>query len=197
MAAFAGELRCVTGVIPAKWFTAKRRGGDGTVNLIVLHTAETGETKGAARGVARYLARRPANAKASAHFVVDRDEVIQGVRLNDIAFAAPGANPNGIQVELVGRAGQTDKGWADPYSVGVLARAAELVAELCRRFKIGPGNLQRVVSIAELKRGAYRGVTGHVMVSKAFHRSDHWDPGPKFPYARFLAMVRADLERQP
>ena len=36
-----------------------------------------------------------------------------------------------------------------------------------------------------------RGITGHVEVSRAFKRSDHWDPGPGFPIESFLDDVRA------
>jgi N-acetyl-anhydromuramyl-L-alanine amidase AmpD len=33
-------------------------------------------------------------------------------------------------------------------------------------------------------------VTGHADVSVAFRKSDHWDPGPDFPWARFLRLAR-------
>ena len=35
-----------------------------------------------------------------------------------------------------------------------------------------------------------RGITGHAEVSKAYRKSDHWDPGPGFPVESFLDRVR-------
>ena len=43
---------------------------------------------------------------------------------------------------------------------------------------------------AGLRAGA-RGITGHADVSVAFRKSDHWDPGPAFPWAAFLRQVSA------
>jgi N-acetyl-anhydromuramyl-L-alanine amidase AmpD len=34
------------------------------------------------------------------------------------------------------------------------------------------------------------GVTGYADVSVAFRKSDHWDPRPDFPWARFLRLAR-------
>jgi hypothetical protein len=48
----------------------------------------------------------------------------------------------------------------------------------------------RWVRAVGLLRGA-RGITGHAEVSRAFHKSDHWDPGPAFPVERFVELVRA------
>jgi hypothetical protein len=47
---------------------------------------------------------------------------------NDIAFAAPGVNSDGIQLELAGVARQTREEWLDPYSVLVLENAASATA---------------------------------------------------------------------
>ena len=71
--------------------------------------------------------------KVSAHYCVDAGTVIQCVREKDIAWHARGGNTNSIGVELAGYARQTTRDWEDAYSSAVLARAASVVADVCRR----------------------------------------------------------------
>ena len=66
----------------------------------------------------------------------------------------------------------------------MLPRAARLVAEICLRWSIPVAKL----GAHELLQGG-RGITGHADVSAAWHRSDHWDPGPGFPWSEFMGMV--------
>jgi len=153
------------------------------IDLVVLHTMESSEKPDTAEGVARWFA-GSTSPEASAHYCVDSDSVVQCVRENDVAWGAPGANRIGVQVELAGRASQTAADWADVYSSALLARAAGLVADVCRRHAI-PATF---VDAAGLLRGE-RGVTTHAEVSKAWKRSTHWDVGPGFPMAAFLRAV--------
>ena len=153
-------------------------------DVVVMHTMEIAERKDAAEICARWFA-SPVS-KVSAHYCVDADTVIQCVREKDIAWHARGGNTNSIGVELAGFARQTREGWADAYSTAVLGRAASLVADVCRRRAVPV----RWLVAADLVAGR-RGITGHAEVSKAYRKSDHWDPGPGFPVERFLAMVRA------
>ena len=48
----------------------------------------------------------------------------------------------------------------------------------------------RRLRAADLVAGK-RGITGHADVSAAFRKSDHWDPGPDFPWTRFLRLARS------
>jgi len=89
-------------------------------------------------------------------------------------------------VELAGYAKQTAAEWADPYSTAMLERAAQQCAEWVRKYGIPIRHL----TVAELKAGRM-GFVAHDDVSKAFKRSTHWDPGPNFPWASFLARVAA------
>lgn len=163
------------------------------IDTVVVHTMEIGERPDAAEICARWFASRAS--QVSAHYCVDAANVIQCVREEDVAWHARGGNTTSIGVELAGVAGQGARDWEDPYSAAVLARAAALVADICRRHGIPV----RRVRPAGLRSGR-PGITGHADVSEAFGRSDHWDPGPGFPWDGFLARVRHERRaagRQP
>lgn len=154
------------------------------VRLVVIHTAETLERNDTAEGVARYFAGLKDRA-ASAHFCVDNDTAVQCVPLDHVAYAAPGANHDGIQIELAGRAAQTAAQWGDPYSVALLERAAQLTATLLDHYKLPTV----VVGVNGLRSGA-KGITGHRWVSDAWRKSTHTDPGEFFPWLGFARRVR-------
>ena len=145
---------------------------------------EIAERPDAAEICARWF-RTPVS-RVSAHYCVDADTVIQCVREKDIAWHARGGNTDSIGVELAGFARQTRRDWQDPYSRAVLVRAATLVADVCRRRRIPV----RWLVAADLRAGR-RGLTGHGEVSRAYGKSDHWDPGDGFPVESFLDRVRA------
>ena len=71
------------------------------VRWLVIHTAETQEGPNSAVGVANYF--RDVSPVGSAHFCVDSTRIIQCVGLNTIANAAPGANREGVHIELCGK----------------------------------------------------------------------------------------------
>lgn len=166
--------------LPARnYASASGRGMD----LIVLHSAEAPEKPGKAWAVARWFAGQDAP-KASAHYVVDSAEIVQCVPDGDIAWAAPGANRNGIHIELVGYARQLAEDWEDVYSASMLDLAGRLTAALCASYNIPP----KLVDVAGLLAGD-RGVTTHAMVTAAFKKSTHTDPGSSFPLTRFIQHV--------
>ena len=178
------------GYLQARHYTAVPPGR--AVDWIVLHSTENPIRPGVARQVARYF-EGPNAPRASAHYVVDREAVIQCVLLRDVAWTAPGANSRGVQIEMVGQAMMTDwhrAGDDDRAGLAVLQRAARLVAELCRYFGLP---LERV-DAAGLLAGA-RGITTHAAVTAAWHRCTHVDPGGpgdrRWPWTEFLAAVRA------
>lgn len=130
----------------------------------------------------------PKAPRASWHYGVDADSIVQSVREDHIAWHAPGANHNSIGIEHAGRASQTAEQWADEYSLKMLDLSSGLAAEICKRWHIPPV----IVDVLRLRLGD-RGITTHANVSLAFNRSTHWDPGPEFPLEAYVETVAARL----
>ena len=169
----------------------KHNGRLETIKYIVLHTTENDEKTGVAWNVANYF-NKPGT-KASSHVVIDNADVIRVVEDRDTAWAAPGANAAGLQIELVGRAAQTGEQWADEYSTAQLNRAAQLAAYWCYIYQIPVHHL----TVEELKAGKTKGFIGHADATNAFKKSTHTDPGTDFPWAVFLNKVQAHLSGHP
>lgn len=167
--------------VEAKWYT-KTNGRQ--IDLIVIHTMEAPEKGTTAESVAAYFAK--GTVKASAHYNIDNDSIVQSVLEKDVAYHAPGANHNGVGLEHAGYAGQGKAGWEDAYSTAMLQRSATLSREIAARHAIPHVWLWP----ADLRAGK-RGFTLHHNVSLAFGKSEHWDPGPDFPIASYMALVRA------
>lgn len=162
----------------------KHTGRTRKVRVVVMHTMESPERATTAEDVARNWFAKT-EARASAHYCVDADSIVQCVSEADTAWAAPGANADGIQIELAGRAGQGAEGWADPYSVAELDLAARLVADICTRHSIPIRKLTR----EQLANGE-RGIIGHVDASAVYRLSDHTDPGPDFPWDKVITQAK-------
>jgi N-acetyl-anhydromuramyl-L-alanine amidase AmpD len=155
-----------------------------SISIVVIHTMEIGERDGAAESCAAWFA-SPVS-EVSAHYCVDAETTIQCVREADIAWHARGGNANSIGVELAGYARQHAQDWNDDYSQAVIERAARVTAEVCARHGIPIRRLRASGLVA-----GRHGITGHADVSVAFRRSDHWDPGPGFPWAHFLRLAHS------
>ncbi len=171
--------------IQAKNYTPTAANPLRKVDLICIHTMEAKEKPGTAALVARWFA-GPTAPKASAHYCVDGTEVIQCVAQKDVAWAAPGANRNGLHIEMAGYAAQSESDWSDMYSLAMLELVAKLTAELCQKYYVPIVKL----TSGELTAGK-RGICGHADVSMAFHKSNHTDPGKNFPWETFLEVVRS------
>lgn len=167
--------------LQARDFGPKRTG---SVRLIVIHDMEFPERVTAAEDVAKYF--QAPDKPSSAHVCIDSDSVVQCVKDSYVAFAAPGANHDGIQIELAGYGNQTPGEWRDKYSIALLAIAADVAAQYALKYTIPLIHL----SDAELL-GGKKGVVGHDQVSRVYHQSDHTDPGPNFPWPRFILTAQA------
>jgi len=160
-----------------KHITEKRK-----VRVIVMHDMEAPENSSTAENVAKYFHTTPT--PASAHICVDNDSIVQCVLDNDVAYAAPGANNDGIQIEMAGFAKQTREQWLDPYGVLLLDRSADAAAQYCLKYDIPV----RQLTNQQLANGE-KGIVGHRQVSQVYKKSDHMDPGTNFPWDYFLERV--------
>ena len=174
-------------VVRAKFFrdVLERR----PVRLIVIHSMEAPEKGDTAENVARFF-QNPGklngkDRKVSAHLCVDNNSIVQCVFDNDVAFAAPGANNDGIQIELAGFARQTRKEWLDPFGVMMLDNAANATAQYCLKYNIPIKHLTN----AELRNKDMKGIIGHSQATRVVKQSTHNVPGNGFPWDVFLERV--------
>lgn len=151
----------------------------GRPRLIVLHSTET--PTNTARAVARNF-QDPAR-RASAHWVVGTDGIFSCVDESDTAFAAPGANHDGIQIEQAGYAYSTD--WTGGEGAQVVAQTARLVAQICTRWGIPIRHLLD----SDIANG-HAGIATHAQISRVYRQSDHTDPGPTYPLSALLAQAQ-------
>lgn len=160
-----------------------------TIDLLVIHDMEFPETLTAAEDVARYFARQEKGPNgSSAHYCLDSNSAVHCVRDHDVAWAAPGANHDGLHFEFAGYAKQTDKQWRDKYDEAMLDIAARLFARKAHQYHIPVAHVGPV----HLRHG-YSGITTHREITESGiggPNANHQDPGPNFPLADFLARVR-------
>jgi hypothetical protein len=172
-------------VQPRSWTDANRT----SVQFITIHTTEGSAHSQSAEDGAAYDARRTDG--TSAHYFVDNTSVIQCVRTNDRAHTArTQGNRRGIHYELCARAGWAASRWADSYSEAMLKRAAKQAARDARKWGIPIRHL----TVDQVKDGV-KGFCSHWDITRAFPADGgtHTDPGPNFPWSRFLDMVRAEI----
>jgi N-acetyl-anhydromuramyl-L-alanine amidase AmpD len=167
--------------IQARDFGVKRTN---PVRLIVIHDMEFPERITAAEDVAKYF--QHPDKPSSCHVCIDSDSVVQCVKDSYVAFGAPGANNDGIQLELAGYGSQTPGQWRDKYSIALIAIAADVAAQYALKYSVPLIHL----SDAELQAGK-SGLIGHDQASRVYKKSDHTDPGPNFPWPRFILTARA------
>jgi N-acetyl-anhydromuramyl-L-alanine amidase AmpD len=169
--------------IEARYFT---RLPSRSIRVLVIHDMEAPEKGTTAENVARFFANNPN--KTSAHYCIDNDSEVQSVPDSSVAYAAPGANSDGLHFELAGYAAQRPADWDDEFSRALLARTAKLVAAKAKQYNIPV----RKLSASDLRDKSARGIVGHADVSDAFHQTTHRDPGPNFPWDSFVQLVAAE-----
>jgi N-acetyl-anhydromuramyl-L-alanine amidase AmpD len=180
--------------VQAKFF--RKVDGQRRVRLIVMHSMEFPEKGSTAEDCAKYFQDpRDEHGKprpASAHLCIDNNSIVQSVLDNNIPAAAPGANSDGIHLELAGFAKQTEAEWLDDYGKDLLNNAADAAAQYCLKYDIPVKQLTN----DELANGKTRGFVSHAQVSAVFKLSDHTDPGPGFPWQFFLTSVEQKRQQR-
>ena len=181
--------------IPAAHHSA---GSNNPVNRVVIHATcpdvgfPSASRAGRAVSTANYFA--SPSSGGSAHYVCDIGETVQCLSESTIGWHAP-PNPHSLGIEICADGGShasfrvpghayTREQWLSPQVWPAVERAAVLCRHLCDKYNVP----KRKLSASDLKAGK-RGVCGHVDVTDAWHQSDHDDPGPWFPWDRFMAVV--------
>lgn len=181
----------------------RRHGQPRQVDLLVLHTMESGTKPGTARAVAAWFAGAAAP-MASAHYCIDTADgvaaVVQCVLEDDVAYAAPGANATGIHLEHAGRAADPPDVWATPDRRRLLCSSACLAAGIAARHALPLVFVTAEELVAGWRSGTpARGVTTHHEVTRAgrlggpgspWAKNNHVDPGG-LPVDVWLELARA------
>lgn len=158
------------------------------IRWAVIHSAEASDSIGSdhtAEAVARFFADGSDPDRASTQLAVDRDSCVRMLPDLVVPWGAPGANANGVHVEICGRATWSASTWLSKTNRPMLDRAAFKVAMWCYHYDIP----RKWVGPVALRNGT-PGLTTHADVSKAFVGSGHFDPGPNFPKTLFLDLVK-------
>lgn len=177
--------------VRARWFTPVDPATPRTILWLVTHDMEAPEGPNTAENIANYfvdprraqtktekdLGQKGKPVKASAHTCWDNNSAIRCVLDKDVAYAAPGANSNGIQYELAGYGRQSREQWLDEYGKQMLALVCEGMAQDCVKYGIPPKHLTD-----DEIRAKKKGIIGHYQASRIFKLSDHTDPGAGFPW---------------
>ena len=183
-----------------RYIQAKHHGGASNkpVKRLVIHSTcpdvgfPSASRAGRAESTANYFA--GSSRPASAHYVCDVSTTVQCLSEDVVGYHAP-PNSHSIGIEICSDGGShasfsnpnhayTREQWLSPQVWPAVERAAVLARDVCKRNGIPIHKL----STSEVKAGQ-SGICGHDNVSGAFHKSDHDDPGPYFPWDKFIAAV--------
>lgn len=157
-------------------------GNNKPIKRIVVHCTVSACAVGA-RNIANFFA--GGSVVSSAHYVHDQDEEFQCVGDSSVAYHAP-PNTGSIGDELCCSLANKGKGhWTRADHVKMLHRSARDAARLALAYgvpirKIGPVKMRLGV----------KGFCGHIDVSRAWGQTNHWDPGPFFPWKWYIRQVR-------
>lgn len=159
----------------------------GPPRALCIHTQQGDST---ADQLAKYQLSRSAG--GSYHVIIDRTGRM--VRSNDDAFIPWSAGYTGnrvaLHVCLNGYAEWSAQQWLDR------PRQLERLADWLRYNSQAYGIPLLRIGPSEL-RGSGRGVVGHADISAAWKESDHWDPGPSFPYEHVLKLAGGAAPERP
>lgn len=152
--------------------------------LLVIHTSEGSEGASSAENLCVFL-QQPGDRisdsgrryGSSYHYLIDTDRVLPAVTDNLWAFHAAGANNFSIGICIPGTAYQSRAQWLDATSRAYIHRCAEVMLDESVRHGIPLTRL----SVAQVQAGQW-GYCGHYDISRAYHQSDHTDPGTNFPW---------------
>lgn len=157
--------------------------------LVVVHTAESGESDASLNALLAMIqtpgtnvvpgSNPPRYFGACYHAFADADTegYIQVCDGSKGPYANGGANKFAWSICIPGRANQTREQWLDEQSRKQIKGVARFIVD-----RAIPDGIPLVkVNGAQMAAGA-KGYCGHADVRDAWHQTDHYDPGPNFPW---------------
>ncbi|SDZ39921.1 N-acetylmuramoyl-L-alanine amidase [Micromonospora pattaloongensis] len=168
-----------------RFVQGRNRYGTSTKYAIAVHA--TANTASAA-DEAMYATRRTDG--TSAHFYLDRREVIQSLDTRDRAGHAGSTQGNtyAIALEFTGLNSWSRATWLSSVAWD---RVGAVLATVSRTHQIPA----RRVTVAQMRADArVRGAYDHNQMRLAWGGTDHTDPGPHFPWDRLLAVWQQHLQ---
>ena len=111
------------------------------------------------------------------HLVIDGEgNTCQCAIDTRICWGCGGSNTGSLQIEIIGYSASSAAEWAK--QIKGLKQAAKWTAYWCEQHEI------------PIALSVNAGIATHAMHSRAFHKTDHTDPGKNFPLAQFMRNVR-------
>lgn len=186
-----------------------QRGGTSGVSPkrgVVVHDSEGGEGGSSSANLLAYLASpgdRPNGHGgfygAGYHAVAtETGGYVQIAGADRSPYHAPPLNSTWWSICIPGRAAQTREQWLDAASRPYIAGVARFIVDVWHiDGEAWPLTLRRANELVDGEQG----IASHAEVSKAWHLTDHWDPGPAFPWdvlaADIAAIVAPPVEEHP
>jgi hypothetical protein len=162
------------------WYTTRAK----PVRLIVIHTAENlPDFDGSDSGAEAVAAYGASTTRASWHSTVDSDSTIRMLPDGFTAWHVRGYTSESLGIELATQAAKWPTAPA-AWTTRILNRAADVVAQWCLTHDLPPV----LLDAADVAAGK-KGITGHHVLDP----TRRTDPGPEFPWTRFINLVTERL----
>lgn len=157
---------------------------DGKKYAIAIHNTSNNAT---ARAEANYA--RTRSDGVSAHFYVDKTEIIQSIdtKYRTGHAGSTQGNENAISVEITGVNGWSRAQWLNGVS---WAKLGNVLAVLCKTYGIP---LTRLSYQTMREHPTAKGFYSHDDMRRAWGGTTHNDPGPNFPWDTLLDSVARSL----
>lgn len=161
--------------------------------LAVVHSLECDANEGLAVGLNSGPGSYMWNEGVSPHFSADPGTIRGNCDTDIVGYHVGNGNQRALGGEVTGRASWPTNVWLSGNPRRAIERQAIGIAALCHAMNFAPGDV-RWLSLTEVADGHTKGVCTHNDISIApwgFNiGTNHWDPGPGFPYKVFMTLVR-------
>lgn len=154
----------------------------GAPRLIVIHSLEAPAKRGLAYSLAGGWIQ---TAGVSPQHITDPGETVDCLRPGVVGWHCGNGNQVSVGLEVTGRAGWSAAEWLEPEAFAAVRLDAKQGAVVAKHYGIP----MRWLSLQQIRNGE-RGFCTHNDISLTLGGTNHWDPGPNFPFAVFMQMVQ-------